>query len=266
MSFPQPPENPGSPFNPTASGGPGPQPGPVPQQEAWGQSPNPGVPIGQPQKKPMGKPLIAALCTGLFLTGCVSGCVTGAAMVDGKSAASPAPTVTVTATASATESAPASEQPTDTPSAAPSESAPEPTSEAPAPAAPAPEAPAPQAPDPNSLTQQVENGTITITPFAARMDEFTGKQALLCTTVTAVNTSKDTWSVNPLEFELSTPEHKRINAAIFTGGQTLGHSELIAGDTVAGDVCFEDPGTRGQFTLIWGPFFKDSTRWTVQIP
>lgn len=268
MSFPQPPSNPGSPFDPTASSEPGmpPPPGSMPQQEAWGQSPSQGVPMSQLPTKPMGKPLIAALCTGLFLSGCVSGCVTGAALVNSKSGASPAPTVTKTVKASEPKVKP--DKPSDTPSSIPSEAAPKPASEELAPAAPAPEPPAPEAPatsDPTSLTQTVKHGTLTITPFTQKMDELTGTHGLLCTTLTAVNSSKDSWSVNPLEFQLSAPDHSRSNINPFGGGQVLHHAELIPGDTVTGELCFEDTGQRGAYTLIWSPFLSDSVRWNVQI-
>lgn len=271
MSFPQPPTPPSEPFNTEPNNPANPQSPPVPQQEAWGQGPGPTTQPAPTTKKPISKALFSAFGVGLFLSGCVSGCISGAAIIQSNQKASPAPTATVTVTAKATEKVkeqsdnptPSESTPTTPPSGTPTEAGSTPA------APPAPEAPtpaAPPAPDPNALTQPVEHGTITITPFTTRMDELTGKRALLCTTVTAVNTSQQTWSVNPLEFELSSPDHKRANASIFTGGQGLGHAELIAGDTVAGDVCFEDPGQRGQFTLIWGPFFAESTRWTVQIP
>lgn len=222
------------------------------------------------QAKPMGKATFAAICTGLFLSGCVSGCVSGAALIDSQHKTDPSPTATVTVTAKPSQSPTESESPSATPAPQDSQSTAgttTPVPEPPAPEAPAPEAPALQgAADPTSLTQTVKHGTITITPFAAKRDDLTGNSALLCTTLTAVNTGKEEWSINPLEFKLSAPDHTRSNITVFGSGHQLNHSELIPGDTVSGDLCFEDSGQRGEYTLMWSPFLSDSVRWTLQIP
>ncbi|WP_336250273.1 hypothetical protein [Stomatohabitans albus] len=247
---------------------------PPPPTGRWGAPPKPPVtPSGSPEPavKRRSKPVIIASAIGLFLSGCVSGCVSGAAIIQSnRDSTPPTPRATVTVTASAS-TAPSTRPPStpplselSTPPTPPAPvSPPEPTQE-PAAQPPAPD-PGP-APDADPLTQQTARGTITITAFSPSQDEFTGTKPLLCTTATFASSGDRSWSINSYAFELAAPDHSRTSPAIFSSGRNIPLTTLEPGDTVAGEVCFEDSGQRGAYTLIWDEPFVGSVRWNITIP
>lgn len=129
-----------------------------------------------------------------------------------------------------------------------------------------PKAPAQAIPEflPAGETYTVEGGTIKAGLISKEGIGFMGGDKGLCTMIEVTNSSQDTWSVNPFEFRIIYPDNTRDGVA-FSTDRNLNHTELLPGDTVAGKVCFNDLGLKGEHKIVYQPFFANQLRWIANI-
>jgi hypothetical protein len=127
-------------------------------------------------------------------------------------------------------------------------------------------------PDPQSLDHcanssgEVRDAGLTVTARNLRRVSVTATTGLvptstpssssttteLCADVTLHNRSSDTKAYSQLFWELRPPGGGSQGTNLGASG-TLGTGTLTPGSDARGTVCFSDPGTSGQYVLIWHP-------------
>lgn len=106
--------------------------------------------------------------------------------------------------------------------------------------------------------------TTTVAGVARSTDALTRK--LICGDVTIRNRDNTAQRYSSFDFRLQTPGGDVKDATISTGA-TLDSGDLIAGGSKTGKVCWDDPGQRGQYVVIWKPdvFNADRGIWLVTL-
>jgi hypothetical protein len=88
-----------------------------------------------------------------------------------------------------------------------------------------------------------------------------GTTPVVCSAVSIVNGSDESVSFNPFYFELQDPAGASRSTTIGGSDSLLGSGDLAPGGTVAGDVCWEDPGAPGQHVIIHDALWGDRSAW-----
>jgi len=88
----------------------------------------------------------------------------------------------------------------------------------------------------------------------------------ICAAVKIVNHNNSTISYNERYWSLQSPNGTVVHSNVGAAGG-LGSGDLAAGGTVAGTVCFDDPGQTGPYMGIYKPDPLNPTRdtWLVQL-
>lgn len=80
---------------------------------------------------------------------------------------------------------------------------------------------------------------------------------LLCTTVSFVNGTDERVSVHPWEWKLQDPNGAAVMSTIaFDGKDTFTGADLAVGGKGGGRICFDDPGLKGTYQLLYDGWFQ----------
>lgn len=119
----------------------------------------------------------------------------------------------------------------------------------------------------NGDTVSIANTTVTATWSRSPAGNAPGSTSI-CASVKIVNHNNSTISYNERYWSLQSPngtvvQHSNVGAV---GG--LGSGDLVAGGTVAGTACFDDPGQTGPYMGIYKPDPLNPTKasWIVTLP
>jgi hypothetical protein len=110
-------------------------------------------------------------------------------------------------------------------------------------------------------TVNLEDVQVTSTPLAPVKPQYSNS-SYLCTTVTYVNSGKDSKSFNMFDWKLQDPQGASRDVTIGGSDKTLNSGELAPGGTTSGDVCFDDPGASGTYKVIYSASFWNNTKAT----
>jgi hypothetical protein len=101
---------------------------------------------------------------------------------------------------------------------------------------------------------------VTLTPASTSSSTSTsGTSSELCADVTFHNRSSDTKVYTQVLWALQPPGGGTQTANLGASG-TLSSGTLPPGGDARGSVCFNDPGTTGQYVLIWRPLAISADR------
>jgi hypothetical protein len=104
-------------------------------------------------------------------------------------------------------------------------------------------------------TADVEGLRLTSTPLRNKSQQY--GSALLCTDVNYVNNSTESVRFGSTDWHLQNPQGAVKDATFAMGVKTLDYGELRpGGGTIAGTVCFEDPGLKGDYLVVHKPMFS----------
>lgn len=108
----------------------------------------------------------------------------------------------------------------------------------------------------------IANTTVTAT-WSHQTDSFGTTD--ICAAVTVVNHNSSTISYNDLYWKLQSPSGA-VTDTNFSASNDLGSGSLVAGGTVSGNVCFDNPGQSGTYVGIYKPDPFNATRGIWLVP
>jgi Domain of unknown function (DUF4352) len=97
-----------------------------------------------------------------------------------------------------------------------------------------------------------------VTATWARSQDSIG-DAVICARVTIKNNNSSTISYNELYWKLQTPSGAVLDSS-YAETNPLNSGDLVGGGTASGNVCFDDPGTTGNYVGIYKPDPYNATR------
>lgn len=95
---------------------------------------------------------------------------------------------------------------------------------------------------------------VSTSPLKAVKPKF-GNPAL-CTDVAYVNGTDDTYKASPMDWKLQDPNGAATNLTFTSGVDMFRDAELAAGGKASGTVCFDDPGTKGDYTVLYDSMWE----------